>query len=343
MADTVGELEFPIHGFLESRRGPIVEVALSNDPLGAPRTYLLVPEGAGELPAGIYSTGVKSGDDVDEDGNWLLSVSLERERPEHPVQHDPVLVEDDRYDPRDYSISSTIDAFLPQEPPQEREGGQPINPYGLWALDEQGRAFLVESDLDAETGGLVIEAASRYGASLHPWYYLGVPTDGRHLTEEDFAADDALVELTVTELVEGEAVQGDAPQTWTIGTRRAIEAAAPHPLPDFDPEVWMRWLTPVDGGDPVAFGGFTFPGDRMIELQPVMPAEPAWAVGRVVTIPRERRDQEYEDAREVTVYAKPFKELRSSVTKIAKRPPTPVGRFRLEAEGTMPPGWSLLG
>ena len=45
----------------------------------------------------------------------------------------------------------------------------------------------------------------------------------------------------------------------------------------------------------------------------------------------------------MTVYGKPYKELRSSVKKIAKRPPTPVGRFRLEAEGHMPQGWSQLG
>ena len=63
----------------------------------------------------------------------------------------------------------------------------------------------------------------------------------------------------------------------------------------------------------------------------------------MLTIPRERPDQDFAASRDVTVYGKPFKELRSSVAKIQKRPATPIGRFVLEAEGFMPERWSLLG
>ncbi|QUW17749.1 hypothetical protein [Agrococcus sp. Marseille-Q4369] len=338
MTQLVGDLSFPHVGYLESRRGPIVEIRLSHHPIGQRRTYLRVPEGAGEIPAGVYSTAVKRIDGVDEDG-WFAEIELERERPDGTVRTDATRDDEWRSEERGLYVSSSMQDFLPQEPPLEREGEQPVNPYGLWALDPQGEAFLVDAELD-DAGGLVIEPATRFGKSLHPWTYRAAMPDGLAIDETALDDVDALVEV---QLYDFDGSTERVYELWQLGARRAIERSATQPLPDFDPGVWMRWLTPVDGGNPVAFGGFMFPGDRVIELQPVMPVEPEWATGRVLTIPMPRPGIEFEDRREVTVYGKPFKELRSSVPKIQKRPPTPLGRFVLEAEGYMPPGWSALG
>lgn len=340
MTQTVGEIDFPIHGFLETRRGPIVEVALSNSPTRLARTYVLVPDGAGEIPAGVYSTPVKQVVDLDEDFGWLVELELEPEPANAEVRADATLDDQWESDERDLLIASSLDLLPEAQPAPEREGEQPVNPYGLWALDEQGRALRVEAELDEEAGGLVVEAASRFGKALHPWTYGAVRADTLAIEAGVLDADDALLEV---QLYAFDGAEDREYQRWHVGTRRAIEAAATHPLPDFDPGRWMRWLTPVDGGAPVAFGGFLEPTKRAVELEPVMPQEPAWAAGRVLTIPMPRPGVEYGAAREVTVYAKPFKELRSSVPKIVKRPPTPVGRFVLEAEGFMPEGWSRLG
>jgi hypothetical protein len=339
VTQTVGALDFPLHGFLETRRGPIVEIALSATPTGLARTYLLVPEGAGEIPAGIYSTTVKQVVDLDEDFGWVVELELEPEAKDAEVRTDTTLDDEWESDERDLLIASMPDRFL-QEAPAEREGDAPVNPYGLWAIDAQGVAFRVEAELDEESGGLIVEAATRFGKALHPWTYGAVRADTLAIEQHALDADDALLEL---QLFVFDGTDDREYERWQVGTRRALEAAATHPLPPFDPGAWMRWLTPVGGGDPVAFSGFLEPDKRVIELQPVMPQEPAWAVGRVLTIPRERPDQEFEASREVTVYGKPFKELRSSVAKIQKRPATPVGRFVLEAEGFMPEGWSALG
>lgn len=340
VTQTVGELDFPIHGFLETRRGPIVEVALSNPPAALARTYVLVPEGAGELPPGIYSTLVKQVVDLDEDGSWMVEIDLEPESRGAEVRADATLDDEWESDERDLLIASHVEFLQPQEPPAEREGDQPVNPYGLWALDAQGSAFRVEAERDEESGGLVIEAATRFGKALHPWVYGAVRADTLEIEADALEGDDALLDLQLY------VTDGDDDreyERWLVGTRRALEARASRPLPEFDPGQWMRWLTPVEGGDPVAFGGFLFPEKRDIELQPVMPHEPEWAAGRVLTIPRERPDQAFEGSREVTVYGKPFKELRSSVAKVRKRPATPIGRFVLQPEGYMPEGWSSLG
>ncbi|ROR65919.1 hypothetical protein [Agrococcus jenensis] len=340
MTQTVGELDFPFHGFLESRRGPIVEIALSNSPGGLARTYVLVPEGAGELPPGIYSTMLKQVVDLDERGGWMVEVDLEPEPRGAEVRLDTTLDDEWESDERDLLIASHAERFQPQEPPAEREGDQPVNPYGLWALDESGSAFRVEVERDEESGGLLIEAATRFGKALHPWAYGAVRADTLEIEEHALEGDDALLDL---QLYVADGDDDREYERWLVGTRRALEARAASPLPEFDPGQWMRWLTPVDGGAPVAFGGFLFPEKREIELQPVMPKEPAWATGRLLTIPRERPDQAFEGSREVTVYGKPFKELRSSVAKVRKRPATPIGRFVLQAEGYMPERWSLLG
>lgn len=340
MTQTVGELDFPLHGFLETRRGPIVEIALSNAPTRLARTYVLVPEGAGEIPAGVYSTAVKQVVDLGPDGEWLVELDLEPEAPAAEVRADATLDDEWESDERDLLIASSVDLLPEPQSAPEREGEQPVNPFGLWALDEAGRALRVEAELDEETGGLVLEAATRFGKALHPWAYGAVRADTLAIEPHALEAPDALLDL---QLYAFDGAEDRAYERWHVGTRRAIETASTHPLPDFDPGAWMRWLTPVDGSDPVAFGGFLSPGKLEIELEPVMPQEPAWAAGRVLTIPRERPGQEYADSREVTVYGKPFKELRSSVAKIQKRPPTPIGRFVLEAEGMMPSGWSQLG
>ncbi len=340
MTQTVGELDFPLHGYLETRRGPVVEIALSNAPTRLARTYVLVPDGAGEIPAGIYSTGVKQVVELLDDGDWLVEVDLEPEAKDAEVRVDATLDDEWESDDRDLLIASARD-LLPEEPsPPQREGEQPVNPFGLWALDEQGAALRVEVELDEESGGLVVEAASRFGKALHPWAYGAVRADTLAIEPHALESPDALLDV---QLYAFDGTEDRPYERWRIGTRRAIEAASPQPLPDFDPGAWMRWLTPVDGGDPVAFGGFLAPSKREVELEPVMPVEPDWAAGRVLTIPRERPDQAFGDRREVTVYGKPFKELRSSVAKVQKRPPTPIGRFVLEPEGYMPPGWSLLG
>jgi hypothetical protein len=340
VTQTVGELDFPFHGFLESRRGPIVEIGLSNPPTQLARTYVLVPEGAGEIPPGIYSTMVKQVVDLDEGGVWMVEVDLEGETRTAEVRADATLDDEWESDERDLLIASHAEFFQPQAPPAEREGGQPVNPYGLWALDAQGEAFRVEVERDEESGGLIVEPATRFGKALHPWAYGAVRADTLEIEPDALERDDALLDL---QLFVADGDDDREYERWLVGTRRALEARAPHPLPDFDPGQWMRWLTPVDGGDPVAFGGFLSPANRVIELEPVMPHEPEWAAGRVLTIPRERPDQEFEGRREVTVYGKPFKELRSSVAKVKKRPPTPIGRFVLEPEGFMPEGWSALG
>ncbi|GAA1422301.1 hypothetical protein [Agrococcus citreus] len=340
MTQTVGELDFPFHGFLETRRGPIVEIALSNPPTGLARTYVLVPEGSGELPPGIYSTLVKQVVDLDERGAWIVEIDVEPEPRSAEVRRDTTLDDEWESDERDLLIASHAELFQPQAPPATREGEQPVNPYGLWALDAQGSAFRVEAERDEESGGLVLEAATRFGKALHPWVYGAFRADSLEIEPHVLERDDALLDL---QLYVPDGDDDREYERWLVGTRRAIEARSPRPLPDFDPGQWMRWLTPVDGRDPVAFGGFLFPEKREIELQPVMPNEPAWAAGRVLTIPRERPDQEFEGSREVTVYGKPFKELRSSVAKIQKRPATPIGRFVLQPEGYMPEGWSSLG
>jgi hypothetical protein len=336
----VGDLAFPHVGYLESRRGPIVEIRLSNHPMGQRRTYLRVPDGAGEIPAGVYSTLVKAVLDSDPELGWLIALDLERESEGVPVREDATL--DDEWDAgeEELLIASDREAFLPQLPPLEREGGQPVNPFGLWAVDEGGAAFRIDVELDEELGGTTVQPATRYGRSLHPWWYGAITVEGTEVAQEDFDAGAAVLQW---QLYEPDGYPDRPYETWRIGHRRAIEAAATHPLPEFDPGEWMRWLTPVDGGDPIAFGGFSFPGDREIELQPVMPIEPEWAAGRVLTIPMPRPGVEFEARREVTVYGKPFKELRSAASKIQKRPPTPLGRFVLEPEGYMPPGWSALG
>ena len=340
MTQTVGELDFPIHGFLETRRGPIVEIALSNSPTRLARTYVLVPEGAGEIPPGVYSTAVKQVVDLDEDFAWLVELDLEPEAKDAEVRADATLDDEWESDERDLLVASSLD-FLPEpQPAPEHEGEQPVNPFGLWAIDEAGVPLRVEAELDEESGGLVVEAATRFGKSLHPWAYGAVRADTLEIEPHALNADDALLDL---QLYAFDGTEDRPDQRWHVGTRRAVEAAATHPLPDFDPGRWMRWLTPVDGGDPVAFGGFLEPAKREIELEPVMPREPEWAAGRVLTIPRERPDQDFAASRDVTVYGKPFKELRSSVAKIQKRPATPIGRFVLEAEGFMPERWSLLG
>ncbi|GEK78976.1 hypothetical protein [Agrococcus baldri] len=339
MTQTVGELDFPIHGFLETRRGPIVEIALSNAPTRLQRTYVLVPDDAGEIPAGIYSTLVKQVVDLDEEYGWVVEIDLEPEPRQAEVRTDATLDDEWESDERDLLIASTPDRFL-QDAPAQREGDAPVNPYGLWAVDEAGIPFRVEAELDDETDGLIVEAATRFGKALHPWAYGAVRADTLAIEAHALDADDALLDL---QLFAFDGSEDREYQRWQVGTRRTLEAAATHPLPDFDPGVWMRWLTPVDGGDPVAFGGFLEPEGGSIELAPVMPREPEWAAGRVLTIPRERPDQAYEAAREVTVYGKPFKELRSSNAKLRKRPATAIGRFRLEAQGHMPTGWSALG
>jgi len=340
VTETGGEPDFPCDGFLETRRGPTVEVARSNPPTGHARTYVLVPEGAGELPPGVYSTLVKQVVDLDEHDGWLVELDLEPEPRDAEVRADTTLDDEWESDDRDLLIASHADFFQPQEPPAEREGGHPVNPFGLWALDAQGRAFRVEAERDEESGGLLVEAATRFGKALHPWAHGAVRADTLEIEPDVLERDDVLLDL---QLYVADGDDDREYERWLVGTRRALEARATRPLPEFDPGRWMRWLTPVGGGEPVAFGGFLFPEKREIELQPVMPEEPDWAAGRVLTIPRERPDQPFEGSREVTVYGKPFKELRSSVAKIQKRPPTPIGRFVLEPEGYMPEGWSSLG
>lgn len=344
MTQLVGDLSFPHVGYLESRRGPIVEIRLSNHPMGQRRTYLRVPEGAGEIPAGVYSTLVKQVVDSDAEIGWLIAVDLELESPAAPVREDATLDDEWESGEQDLLIASDAEAFLPQEPPLEREGDQPVNPFGLWALDEGGAALRVEVELDEGGETLWIEPSTAYAKSLHPWHYEAEPVEGLDAAVAAIEAGDAVVQLRLlAPRAFGDHAEAVPYERWRVGSRRAVEQAAPAELPEFDPGVWMRWLTPVDGGDPVAFGGFMFPDGRAIELQPVMPVEPEWATGRVLTIPMPRPGIEFEDRREVTVYGKPFKELRSSVPKIQKRPPTPLGRFVLEAEGYMPPGWSALG
>lgn len=339
MTQTVGELDFPIHGFLETRRGPIVEIALSNTPTRMARTYVLVPDGAGEIPPGVYSTLVKQVVDLDEDFGWVVEIDLEPEAKDAEVRSDTTLDDEWESDERDLLIASTSDRFL-QDAPPEREGDSPVNPFGLWAIDDAGVPFRVEAELDEESGGLVVEPATRFGKAMHPWAYGAMRADTLTIEQHALDAPDALLDL---QLYVYDGTDDVEYQRWTVGTRRALEAAATHPLPEFDPGAWMRWVTPVGGGDSVAFGGFLEPEGSTIELQPVMPQEPEWAAGRVLTIPRGRPDQAFEASREVTVYGKPFKELRSSNAKLRKRPATAIGRFTLEAEGFMPEGWSRLG
>ena len=341
MTETIGQLEFPASGFMETRRGPIVEVALSGAPTRPERTYIRVPKGAGEIPAGVYSTTAKAVVDDDPEAGWFVTVMLEPEPVGSAVRADDTL-DDDWGDERDLQIAERRDTFEPEEWTPQTEGDQPVNPFGFWALDEAGHAFLIDFDAGDDDDAPTIEALSRYGKSLHPWQYAVEPSgpEPDDASLEAVAAGDATLEWQLHRYDGSDLV---AYQRWRVGRRRAIEAEAPHPLPEFDPGQWMRWLTPLEGGAAVAFGGFYFPEKRSIELQPVMPAEPEWARGRVLTIPRERPGQEYEGRREVTVYGKPHAELRSSVAKIRKRPPVPLGRFALQPEGFMPSGWSALG
>ena len=321
---SVAALELPFDVWLLTRRGALVQVRLSGDPRDARRTYLSVPDGAGEVPAGVWSTSrttVLEGADDD----WVVAVELEPEADAAPVRRD-IVRDDDAYRERDLLLALRREALEGDEVPA-REGDEAVNPYGTWALGDAGAAVRIEV-AEGEAGTIWVEALTRYGAGVLPW-----PCTAEVLDEEPPA--------TVRLYAFGDAARDEG--LWRIGSRAEVEAVAGAPLPDFDPGQWMRWLTPVDGGDPVSFGGFWFPGPRTIELTPVMPEEPAWANGRVLTIPMPRPGVAFESEREVTVSAKPHAELRSSSAKVRKRPPVPIGRFVLHEEGWMPEGWSALG
>ena len=160
MAKTVRGLDFPQTGFMESRRGTLVEVGLSNALTGARRTDVRVPAGP--------------------------------------------------------PIASERETFLPQEPPPEREGDQPVNPYGIGALDEQGRAFRFELDVDEDDAEEIwVEAATRYGKSLHPWHYVAAMTEDFDDEAEAVASGEALHERQPLEPV------GDDLQCGTATSRVA--------------------------------------------------------------------------------------------------------------------------
>ncbi|MCR8670031.1 hypothetical protein [Agrococcus sp. HG114] len=263
-----------------------------------------------------------------------MVVQLEEEPPGAAVREDVTYDESWEWDDFDLSIVEDREDLEIDGSPPQREGEREIelDPFGPWALDEQARAFRVELGVDDETGLVWLHAASVYGSSLHRGIY-----DAAVL---DTAAGEAAQELQLY-LYAG---YPDEPyERWLVGSRAAIEQAAPAPLPDFDPGEWMRWVTPIDGGPPLACGGFLYPDKRAIALEPLGSRLPAWAQGRALTIPMPRPGEDFGAQREVTVYGKPFAELRSSTAKVQKRPPTPIGRFVLEAEGFMPAGWSALG
>lgn len=335
----MGELELPERGFLQSRRGTIVEVALSRDPTGPLRVYMFVPDGAGEIPAGLHSTAVAAHVD-DLEAGWMLAVELEPEEPDAPVRRDPVFDARWEWDDTDLVIAEhREDLELDDAPDLECDA----DPFGIWALDEQGRAFLITGGVDDDTGLLWLQPVSLFGSATHPGIYDAVvPADTTDAVSVD--DDDVMVVGDTAQQLQVYLFDGypDEPyQQWTIGTRAAIEAAAPHPLPDFDPTDWMRWLTPVDGGDavPVVIG--TADGALTFEVLGAKP--PAWAQGRVISAPLPRGGQRHADRREVQITAKPVAELRSSNAKMRKRPPARVGRFVLEAEGFMPDGWTSFG
>lgn len=338
MTDTVGELELPERGFLQTRRGAIVEVELSHAPTGPLRLYLRVPEGAGEIPAGLHSTAVAAHVD-DLDAGWMLAVALEPEAPDAAVRRDAVFDAAWDWDDTDLVLAEHREDLELDAPP-ERESD--ADPFGIWALDEQGRAFLVTGGVDDDTGLLWLQPVTLFGSAMHPGIYDAVAPDDADAVAVD--EDDAIVVGDTAQQLQVYLYDGypDEPyQRWTIGTRAAIEAAAPQPLPDFDPTDWMRWLTPVDGGDPVPVVVGTADGALTFEVLGAKP--PAWAQGRVIAAPLPRGGQAHADRREVQLTAKPVAELRSSNAKMRKRPPARVGRFVLEAEGFMPAGWTALG
>lgn len=339
VTDTVSALELPERGFLRTRRGSIVEVELSHEPIGPQRLYLRVPEGAGEIPAGIHSTEVAAFVDDDQEDGWLLAVALVPEQPGATVRRDAVF--DARWDWDDSELvlaEHRVD--LEPEPAPDRECE--ADPFGMWALDERGRALIVEGGIDDDTGLLWLQPVTPFGGAMHPGIYDAVPVDEADAVAVD--EDDAMVAGDAAQQVQLYLFDGypDEPyERWTIGRRAAVEAAAAHPLPDFDPTDWMRWLTPADGGDPVPV--VVEPADGAITFQLLGSKPPAWAQGRVVSAPLPRGGQSHADRREVQLTAKPVAELRSSAAKMRKRPPARVGRFVLEAQGFMPPDWARFG
>lgn len=347
MTQVVDQLEFPVTGFLETRRGDITEVGLSNVPTVRARTYVLFAARAGEIPAGIYSTGIKARPDGldDEDEGWSVVVELEPERGDAAVRRDVTLGDEWEWewDEFDLAIVERREELEWSGPPPEREGefDLGVDPFGPWALDEEGRAFRIEFDIDDESGMIWLHTESAYGASLHPGVFeASVLEEVSPVAAAALAAGEGVQEL---QLFHYGGFPDEPDQRWRIGRRRAIEAAASSALPDFDPGEWMRWLTPVDGGDPVACDGFLMPGEREIQVDPLGSRLPEWAAGRVLTVPMQRPGETYDGSREVTLYGKPYAELSSSVSKIRKRPPVPLGRFVLESQGYMPSGWSALG
>ncbi|RWR24783.1 hypothetical protein D8Y24_04905 [Agrococcus lahaulensis] len=341
MTPTVETLDLPVTGYLQTRRGEIAEVAMSAEPDGPLRLYLRVPEGAGELSPGLYSTSVAALLDDDPDEGWLLTVVLEPEEPGAEVRRDPVF--DARYpwEETDLAIAQHREDLELDGPVPERECE--VDPFGLWAVDEQGRAFVVEGGVDDESGLLWLHPVSPYGRALHPGVYDAVAADDAQAPALD--DDDALVPASAVQALQVYLYDGfpDAPHgVWRIGSRAALEAEAEAPLPEYDPTDWLRWLVPVDGGDPVPVL-LADAADGSVAFEVLGARAPSWAAGRAVTAAAPRPDQAPGDRRELSLLSKPVAELRSSNAKIRKRAPSRVGRFVLEAEGWMPEGWSALG
>lgn len=338
--DTVGDLPFPVRGFLQTRRGAIVEVALSQEPIGPTRAYLRVPEGAGELRAGLWSTEVAALLDDEVEAGWIVTTVLVPEEPDAAVRRDPVIDPGYDWEETDLVLAEVREDLEPDGPAPETEGE--IDPFGLWALDDEGRAFVIAGGLDDESGLLWLHPASDYGRALHPGVYDAEPTG-----DADAAA---ALEATGVQELQVYLYDGhpDEPYgVWRIGSRAALETEAAEAgsgaLPPFDPTDWLRWLVPVGGGDPVPVVPHGDADGRSLNFDVLGAHPPAWAAGRSVTAPGPRPGQSHAERREVPLSAKPIGELRSGNPRIRKRPPAPVGRFVLEAEGWMPEGWARLG
>lgn len=272
----VEQLEFVVGAWLFSERRVPVPILLDASPADSALVFGRVVEAAEGFSPGYFLVGPH---DVQRDANgWRGETLLE------PVPGRR-RVASVRLDPPSklHRLGGIVIASTPAWPrradPPESERG--VNPFGTWALDEKGRAFVVFDRGDE------LWAPSPYGASLHPGRYR--------------VLDRTQVGATTTARVRSVVATDDEPaQQWRLGTRRAIEEAAPDSLPPVVVPDWIVALRPSDGGAPFPVmlgredGVVTlrrasdeprdWPEDARIQVEGARTPEAAELAGTIVTL-----------------------------------------------------------
>lgn len=262
-----------------------VEIHLSASPLEDEAPYGHVPRTAEEFHEGLYLVGPHRVA-ADSQG-WSGTTDLVGVGPDaalgtpapRPLSH-----LDHTGGP---AISSHPEIPRPVAPDRECD----TNPYRLWALDQESRAFVVH----ALSNGM-LRAPSVYGGSLHP---------GRFRADVPLPSSDGPpARLRVRSIV---AAPGEPDQVWLVGSRAAIEAASPVPLPPVVVPDWIVRLHPVDGGE--SFPVITGRTQGVVVLRPAAATPPGWPQdneGRVV-VEDGGTDPDALRGRTITVRREPFR------------------------------------